>query len=237
VPGKVYFVGAGPGSTDYLTLRGRDLLATAEVLAYDALADDRLLDFVPPTCQRLDVGKRGGKISPSQAEIDRLLVEYCGRGKRVVRLKGGDPFVFGRCTSEIAALEAAGYAYEVVPGISAALAAPLLAGIPLTDATLGRAFAVASGHDPDSLDWEALGRIDTLIILMGGRNLETICDRLVRYGRSPQTPIAIVKWAGRPEQTVWRGTLETIVDRVAGEKLSPTVMAIGEVAKLNLLVS
>lgn len=231
--GKVYLVGSGPGSLDYLTVRGQQLLCQAKVLVYDALADDRLLNLVPADCECLNVGKRGGRPSTPQSEIDRLLVERASEGKLVVRLKSGDPFIFGRSTSELQALVEAGCPFEVVPGISSVLAAPLLAGIPLTDKVLSRCFAVLSGHDPDALDWQALAQIDTLVVLMGGRRLGEIIARLIRYGRSRQTPIAIIRWAGRPEQQVWMGTLADIGDRVRGESLSPTVMVIGEVANLR----
>lgn len=231
--GKVYLVGAGPGDIDYLTVRGQQLLSQAEVLVYDALADDRLLQWVKPECRQVDVGKRGGKPSPPQSEINEILVRYGKQGKQVVRLKSGDPFVFGRCTSEIQALVKADCPFEVVPGISSALAAPLLAGIPLTDPVLSRGFAVVSGHDPLALDWEALVRIETVVVLMGGIQLLEIVRLLQRYGKSSQTPIAVIRWAGRPQQRVWTGTLENIVRRTANESLSPTVIVIGEVVGLR----
>lgn len=231
--GKVYLVGAGPGDIEYLTVRGQRLLSQAEVLVYDALADDRLLQWVLPKCLQVDVGKRGGKPSPPQSDINNLLVEYCQQGKQVVRLKSGDPFIFGRCASEIQALVEAHCPFEVVPGISAALAAPLLAGIPLTDPVLSRGFAVVSGHDPLALDWEALVRMETLVVLMGGSQLLEIVRLLQRYGKSSQTSIAVIRWAGRTQQKIWTGTLENIVRRTAGESLSPTVIVIGEVVGLR----
>ena len=151
--GKVYLVGAGPGDVAYLTLRAQELLTAAEVLVYDALVDAQLLQMVTPICLKLDMGKRGGRPSTPQAEINQLLVEQCQLGKQVVRLKSGDPFIFGRSSSEIEALIAAGCPFEVVPGISSALAAPILAGIPLTDPVLSRCFAVLTAHDPEALDW------------------------------------------------------------------------------------
>lgn len=231
--GKVYLVGAGPGDIEYLTVRGQHLLSLAEVLVYDALADDRLLQWVPPECVRIDVGKRGGQPSPPQSEINQLLVKYCQQGQQVVRLKSGDPFIFGRSTSEIQALVEAKCPFEVVPGISSALAAPLLAGIPLTDPVLSRGFAVVSGHDPLALDWEALVRMETLVVLMGGTQLIEIVRLLQRSGKSSQTAIAIIRWAGRDRQQVWTGNLENIVRRVSGESLSPTVIVIGEVVGLR----
>ena len=170
--GKVYLVGAGVGDERYLTIRGRELLTQAEVLIYDALVDQNLVRLVPLNCIQICVGKRGGKVSTPQAEINQLLINYCCQGKQVVRLKSGDPFVFGRANEEIAALEAADYDFELIPGISSTLAAPLLAGIPLTDKYLSRGYMVLSGHQPEHFDWSALAKIDTLVILMGGRSLE-----------------------------------------------------------------
>ena len=231
--GKVYLIGAGPGDVAYLTVLAYNLLAVAQVLVYDALVDGQLLQCVPPNCLKLDMGKRGGKFSTSQIEINNLLVKYCQQGKLVVRLKSGDPFIFGRCSSEIEALKAAGCEFEVVPGISSALAAPLLAGIPLTDPVLSRCFAVFTAHEPSSLDWEALSRLETLVILMGGQNLSEIVHRLWQQGRSRSTPVAIIHWAGTPQQEIWTGTLETIVEQTSGVSLSPAVIVIGEVVELR----
>ena len=231
--GKVFLVGAGPGNVEYLTVRAQQLLSEAEVLIYDALVDDRLLALVPPNCIQFDVGKRGGSPSTPQAEINKLLVEQCRQGNQVVRLKSGDPFIFGRATSEILALQEAGCPFEVVPGLSSALAAPLLAGIPLTDSVLSRSFAVVSAHEPDELDWEALARLETLVILMGGRHLDEIVQHLQRHGRSLSSPIAVIRDGGRPEQEVWVGTLNNIVEQTANYSLSPTVIVIGEVVGLR----
>ncbi len=227
--GKVYLVGAGPGDVAYLTVKAYNLLAVAQVLVYDALVDAELLELVPPNCLNLDVGKRGGKLSTSQVEINNLLVKYCQQGNRVIRLKSGDPFVFGRSTSEIEALQAAGCDFEVVPGISSALAAPLFAGIPLTDPVLSRCFAVFTGHEPEALDWEALSRLETLVILMGGQHLYEILSRLLEQGRSHLTPVAIIHWAGTSQQKIWTGTLSTILEQTSGVSLSPAVIVIGEV--------
>lgn len=230
--GKVYLVGAGPGDIGYLTVRAQQLLTGADVLVYDALVDAQL-QLVPSDCIKLDVGKRGGQLSTPQAEINRLLVEHCLGGKQVVRLKSGDPFIFGRSSSEIEALIAANCAFEVVPGISSALAAPLLAGIPLTDPVLSRCFAVLTAHEPDELDWEALAQIETLVILMGGKQLGEIVHQLVRHGRSLQTPIALIQWAGCPQQQIWTAKLKNIVEQTAGVSLSPVVIVIGEVVRLR----
>ncbi|RMF68125.1 MAG: uroporphyrinogen-III C-methyltransferase [Cyanobacteria bacterium J069] len=231
--GFVSIIGAGPGEADYLTLRGQARLINAEAIVYDALISPDLLSLAPADCQRIHVGKRGGQPSLDQSAIDRLLVELCQQGLRVVRLKSGDPFVFGRTTSEIQALQASECAFEVVPGISSALAGPLLAGIPLTDPVLSRSFAVVSAHDPDALDWQALSGIDTLVVLMGARQLSIIVERLIARGRSPQTPVAIIRWAGHPQQQVWLSTLEAVVRQTAHETLSPAVITIGDVVALR----
>lgn len=231
--GKVYLVGAGLGDVGYLTVKAQQLLAEADVLIYDALVDAQLLQLVKLNCLKLDVGKRGGKLSTPQAEINQLLVKHCLEGKLVVRLKSGDPFIFGRSTSEIQALIKAGCAFEVVPGISSALAAPLLAGIPLTDPVLSRCFAVLTAHDPEQLDWEALTQIETLVILMGGQQLAEIVQQLLRHGRSRQTPIAVIRWAGCLQQQIWTDKLENIVAQTAGVSLSPVVIVIGEVVRLR----
>jgi uroporphyrinogen III methyltransferase / synthase len=233
--GKVYLVGAGPGRVEYLTLRGQQLLQQADVIIYDALVDSQLLSLSGQGCLYLDVGKRGGRPSVSQPEINRLLVEACQQGKQVVRLKSGDPLVFGRGISEIEALQAANCDLEVIPGLSSALAAPLLAGIPLTHPELSRCFTVLTAHAPEQLEWRALARMETLVILMAGQRLPEIILHLQDYGRSPQTPVAVVRWAGRPEQTIWRGSLADIVAKTAGEDLSPAVVIVGQVAGLSLL--
>jgi uroporphyrinogen III methyltransferase/synthase len=231
--GKVYIVGAGPGDFAYLTARAQQLLNLAEVIIYDALVDNHLLQLVPSNCLKLDVGKRGGKPSTPQAEINQLLVEHCRSGRQVVRLKSGDPFIFGRSVAEIQSLIAAGCPFEVVPGISSALAAPLLAGIPLTDPVMSRCFAVTTAHEPEQLNWEALTSIETLVILMGGQQLPEIVHQLLRHGRSPHTPVAIIRWAGTPQQQIWTAPLENIVEQTAGVSLSPAVIVIGEVVGLR----
>jgi uroporphyrinogen III methyltransferase / synthase len=231
--GIVYLVGSGPGSLAYLTVRGQRLLNRAEVLIYDALVDSELLELVSDRCLQLDVGKRGGQPSVEQSEINRLLVEHCQQGRQVVRLKSGDPFIFGRCTAEIEALNRARCAFEVVPGISSALAAPLLAGIPLTDPVLSRCFAVLSAHDLEALDWQVLAQIETLVILMGGKHLAEIVARLQHKQRSPQTPIAVIRWASQPQQQIWVGTLATIAQQTDRQSLSPCIIVIGEVVGLR----
>lgn len=231
--GKVFLVGSGPGDVAYITIQAQQILAKADVLLYDALVDRDLLGLVPNTCLTVDVGKRGGQPSMVQADINSLLVKHCQQGQRVVRLKSGDPFIFGRCHSEIQALQAANCAYEVVPGLSSALVAPLLAGIPLTDPVLSRCFAVLSAHDPNALSWQTLAQLETLVILMGGQQLPEIVHRLQAHGRSPQTPIAIIRWAGRSQQQIWDGALVDILEQTSGEALSPCIIVVGQVARLR----
>ena len=231
--GKVYIVGAGPGDLAYLTIRAQQILTQAEVLIYDALVDRSLLNLVPANCLVVDVGKRGGKPSMPQAEIDLLLVEYAQTANTVVRLKSGDPFIFGRVTAELDALIAANCEYEVVPGLSTALVAPLLAGIPLTDPVLSRCFAVITAHFPDDLDWDALARMQTIVILMGTRTLSEIVAQLLKHDRSPTTPIAIIRWAGTPQQQVWVSDLEGVISTTANVELSPSVIIVGQVVRLR----
>ncbi len=229
--GKVYLVGAGPGDVDYLTVKAYRLLAKAEVLIYDALVEEQLLKLVPDNCLKIHVGKRGGLPSTPQAEINDLLVKYCQQGKLVLRLKSGDPFIFGRCILEIQALITAGCDFEAIPGISSVTAAPLFAGIPLTDAVMSKCFAVLSAHQPDILDWEALSRLDTLVLLMGGKHLSEIVQQLIRYGKDKSTPVAIIHKAGTSQQQVWIGNLSTIVEQVKTVRLSPAVIVTGEVVR------
>ena len=231
--GKVYLVGAGPGAADYLTVKAHRLLTEAEVLVHDALIDPGILELLPQTCEVHCVGKRGGQPSWPQADIDQLLVELCQRGKQIVRLKSGDPFIFGRTTSEIQTLKTYGCRFEVVPGLSAAMVAPLLASIPLTDPVLASNFAVLTAHDLDLHNWDALVHMAVLVVLMGGKALPNICDRLLQRNKRPETPVAIVRWASQPQQQIWEGTLLTITQQTKGEKLSPCIIIIGEVVGLR----
>lgn len=231
--GIVYLVGAGPGDRTYLTLQAYSLLSQAEVLVHDALVDNRVLEVVPSRCHRVDVGKRGGQKSTPQDEINQLLVQFCQQGNRVIRLKSGDPFIFGRCTTEIDALRQSGCQFEVIPGLSSAFAAPLLAGIPLTDPVLSRCVAVLSAHDLEGINWDALTQLETLVILMGTRHLSDIVEQLQQHGQSSKTPIAVIRWAGQSKQHVWAGTLETILQKTARQVLSPAVIVVGEVVGLR----
>ncbi|MDB9529249.1 uroporphyrinogen-III C-methyltransferase [Oscillatoria sp. CS-180] len=231
--GKVYLVGAGPGAANLLTVQAHQLLNQAEVLVHDALVNPDVLALVPDECEIHAVGKRGGQPSWSQSNIDQLLVNLCQQEKQVVRLKSGDPFIFGRTISEIQALKAANCEFEVIPGLSSATTAPLLAHIPLTDAVLGSQFTVLTAHDLELHDWQALSKMATLVILMGGKALPEICDRLIHYGKRPETPVAIIRWASQPQQQIWTGTLLTIVQQTKGEQRSPCIIVIGEVVGLR----
>ena len=235
--GKVYLLGAGPGRIDYLTCRGQALLSQADALVYDALVDSSLLQQLSADCELWHVGKRGGLPSTSQAKINQLLVKLCQQRKQVIRLKAGDPFVFGRAAAEIQALKAANCEFEVVPGVSSALVAPLLASIPLTDPVLSSGFGVFTAHDLDALNWGAIARLQTLVFLMGGRQLQAICDRLLAQQKRPDTPIAIIRWAGQPQQHIWQGTLLSIAQIVGAAKLSPCIIVIGEVVALRQYLS
>ena len=231
--GQVAIVGAGPGNVDYLTEQARQRLRQANVLVYDALVDPAVLQLVPADCEQHLMGKRGGKPSTPQLEISQMLVKLAQQGKRVVRLKSGDPFVFGRVSAEIQALQAAHCPFEVIPGLSSALAAPLFAGIPLTDPVLSRGFGVFTAHVLDALDWPRISRLDTLVFLMGGRNLAEICQRLQTHGQRGNTPIAVIRWAGQSRQQLWQGTVLNIAQQTRGVKLSPCVVVVGEVVRLR----
>ncbi len=231
--GKVYLVGAGIGNIDYLTIKAKDLITKAEILIYDDLINQKLLDFAPENCLKIAVGKRGGEHSTPQSKINGLLVNYCLKGDQVIRLKSGDPFIFGRANEEIQALKEAECDYELIPGISSALASPLFAEIPLTDKNLSQYFTVLTGHNIESLNWSALAKIDTLVILMGGKTLPEIIRKLLLYHKSIHTPIAIIKNCGFPEQEIWLGTLNNILNKTKNIKLSPSVIIMGEVVKLS----
>jgi len=230
--GKVFIVGAGIGGVEFLTIRARDLISVAEVIISDALVDRQLLDLAPPKCDRLIAGKRGGQESIKQDEINQMLVNYCLQGKRVVRLKSGDPWIFGRSLPEILALQAANCEWEVVAGISSAIAAPMLAGIPLTEVESSSCFAVMTGHDLRQLPWEAIAQIPTLVILMGTNNLAGLLEKL-SAGKATDTEIAIVRWCGRVDQQVWVGTLADIQSKLPEGSLSPSVIIVGEVVKFH----
>jgi len=235
--GIVYLVGAGPGDPGLLTRRGHDLLAIAEVVVYDHLAAPRLLDLAPPGALRISAGKSIGHCTLAQAEINDVLVEHARLGRRVVRLKGGDPYVFGRGAEEAEHLRAHGIPFLVVPGVTAALGATSYAGIPVThrDAASAVAFVTGHGHDePDSpgrLDWPALARFPgTLVVYMGVTRLAALCRTLIREGKSPSTPAAMVQSGTTARQRTVVGTLDDIPDLVARSGLGPpALLVVGDV--------
>jgi uroporphyrin-III C-methyltransferase / precorrin-2 dehydrogenase / sirohydrochlorin ferrochelatase len=230
--GLVSLVGAGPGDPDLLTRRALARLAEADVVYYDALVPAELVELAP-RARRFFVGKRAGRPSIAQETITRLLVRAGRRGQRVVRLKCGDPFVLGRGGEEALALEAAGIAFEIVPGVSSAVAAPALAGIPVTHRGLASGFAVLSGHAPATygpiLDGIAPETV-TLVVLMGVAQRGAIAARLIGRGWAAATPVALVYAAGTPTALTWRGTLATLADAPWTEQ--PGTLVIGAVAAL-----
>lgn len=230
--GRVFLVGAGPGDAELLTLKARRLLAAASVAVVDDLVGAGVRALLPRGCEVVHVGKRGGrKDSARQEDIDALLVARSRAGHVVVRLKGGDPMVFGRVHSEIRALARAGCAFEVVPGISSALAAPSVVNIPVTHKLLSRSFLVVSGHKPAEMDFRTLASVDTLLVLMATRTLPAICAGLIDSGRPGDTPVALVHSGTNPDQLTVLGTLQDMPDRIAGRSLSPAIVVVGAVAK------
>ncbi len=240
-PGKVYLVGAGPGDPGLITLRGKYLLERAEVVVYDYLANPRLLAYVPPGAELIYAGKKGGGLHAfTQESINRLLVEHAKRGKMVVRLKGGDPFIFGRGAEEIEELASEGIEFEVVPGVTSATAAATYAGIPITHREYTASVAFVTGHeDPtkkfSTIAWDKLATgAGTIVIYMGIKTLPDITKKLIDYGRSPETPVAVVRWASTPQQHTVVGTLATISDVVQQAGITPPALVIvGEVVKLR----
>jgi uroporphyrinogen III methyltransferase/synthase len=239
-PGTVYLVGAGPGDPELLTLKGRRVLGEADVVVYDYLVATELLNLAKPSCERLFVGKRGGQFCRPQTEIDETLVRLALEGKTVVRLKGGDPFVFGRGGEEASALAAAGISFEIVPGVTSALAAAAYAGIPLTHRSHSSSIVLLTGHEDPSkpgstVHWEDYARLKaTLCIYMGVKNLATIADRLEAGGLPADTPAAIVQSATTEAHRRTLGTLGTLAELAARERIeAPAMIIIGEVAAFS----
>ncbi|MFC1987537.1 uroporphyrinogen-III C-methyltransferase [Chloroflexota bacterium] len=238
--GKVYLVGAGPGDPGLITVKGLELLQQAAVIVYDRLLDDRLLALATPAAERIYVGKAAGSHTKSQDEINQLLVAKAKEGKTVVRLKGGDPFVLGRGGEEAEVLAASGILFEIVPGVTSAVAVPAYAGIPVTHRGLASSFAVITGHeDPGkeatSLNWEKLATgVGTLVFLMGMKNLPEIVARLVEFGRPADTPVAVIGEGTRPGQKTVVGSLSDIVAKVKDSHLSPpAITVVGQVVDLR----
>jgi len=236
--GKVYLVGAGPGDPGLLTLKGRDCLARADVVVYDRLVSPSILKFAPAGAELVYAGKSPEGHTLTQEEINALLVARARAGATVVRLKGGDPFVFGRGGEEAEALAAAGVPFEVVPGVTAAVAVPAYAGIPVTHRQYTSSLAIVTGHEadgdaPPALRWEALAHAaGTLVFLMGTRNLPEIVARLTAAGLPAETPVAVIRWGTLPRQRTVTGTLGDIAERAKGVA-NPAVVVVGRVVELR----
>lgn len=238
--GKVYLVGAGPGDPGLLTLKGKECLEQADVVLYDYLANPVLLQYAPVMAQRLYIGRRGRGQYQDQADINRLLIERAKEGNVVVRLKGGDPFVFGRGGEEAEAMAAAGVEFEVVSGVTAAVAVPAYAGIPVTHRTLASTVTFVTGHEdptkPETLlEWPKLANVSgTLVFMMGMKNLPSIVAHLLAEGRSPDQPVAAIRWGTKADQQTIVGTLADIVEKTEAAQLEPpTVIVVGEVVRLR----
>ncbi len=236
-PGKVILVGAGPGDPDLLTLRAVERIRAADVLVYDRLIHDGVLALAKPSTEKLYMGKEPGHHT-RQDDIHVLLVERARQGKLVVRLKGGDPFLFGRGGEEVEYLAEHGISFEVVPGVSSCLSAPLSAGIAVTHRESSSSVVVVTGHNADGrenrVDWEAVARIDTSVFLMGVHNIETIAQRLIAAGRSPATPAAMIQMAFSESARVVTGTLENIAAEVRRANVEPpATLVVGEVVRLR----
>ncbi|GAC1331531.1 MAG: hypothetical protein NVSMB22_23580 [Chloroflexota bacterium] len=241
--GFVSLIGAGPGDPELLTVRGLARLRDADVVVYDRLIQPTLLEEVPHGAERVFVGKASGQAVMSQRAIEAVLIDRAHAGKRVVRLKGGDPFVFGRGAEEVEALTAAGIPYEVVPGITSAVAVPASAGIPVTHRDLSSMVTVVTGHeDPDktagAVDWAWLARgTGTLVVLMGLERLDAICNRLIAKGRSPDTPAAAISAGTLPQQRTVTASLFDLAWAVERRELrSPAIIVVGEVVRFPEMI-
>ncbi len=236
--GEVFLVGAGPGDPELLTLRALKLIERADVVLYDNLVSEAILDLIPPSVERIYVGKRRANHALRQEEINELLVAQARAGKRVLRLKGGDPFMFGRGGEEIDSLSANGIPFEVVPGITAALGVAAFAGIPLTHRDHAQACLFVTGHLKDGsmdLDWTALARPrQTVVVYMGLLCLPILCAKLIEHGQSPDLPAAVVQHGTAPTQRVVAGSLATLPDLAARADLhGPTLIIVGDVVRLR----
>jgi len=236
--GKVYLVGAGPGHPDLLTIRAAELLKTAEVIVYDRLIQDEVLALAKPSAEKIFMGKPLGRHCSRQDEIHNLLIRKAREGKTVVRLKGGDPFLFGRGGEEAEYLAEHGISFEVVPGVSSCLSAPLSAGIAVTHRDSASSVAIVTGHQAsehdDRVDWHALSKVDTLVVLMGIHNLEHITRKLMAAGLAPDTPAAIIQMAFWEGERVLASTLGAIVEDARRAAIEPpATLVIGEAVRLR----
>ncbi len=234
--GIVYIVGAGPGDPGLITVKGLDCLRRADVVLYDRLVPSELLAEAAPDAEFIDVGKAPGRHRCPQDEINAMMIAHARQGQVVVRLKGGDPFIFGRGGEEAEALAHAGIRFEIIPGISSAIAVPAYAGIPVTHREFASTFTVITGHlcGPDSLsiEWDSLPRNGTLVFLMGVSHFPEIVRQLLAHGRAPGTPAAVIHAGTTPEQTVVEGTLNDIVEKARGIR-PPATIVIGDVVGLR----
>lgn len=237
--GKVYIVGAGPGDVDLITVKGLRCIQQADVILYDRLINNELLTYAKAGAKLIFCGKLPNQHAMIQENINLALVNYASQGKIVTRLKGGDPFVFGRGAEEAEVLAENGIPFEIVPGITSGIAAPAYAGIPVTHRDLGSSFAIVTGHmregKGDSIQWESLAKgIDTLAIYMGVGNLPYICHQLLTNGKPATTPVALVHMGTFEQQQTVIGTLETIVDIATHERIkNPSIIIVGQVVSLH----
>ncbi|HDZ62432.1 MAG TPA: uroporphyrinogen-III C-methyltransferase [Nitrospirae bacterium] len=238
--GKVYIVGAGPGDIGLLTLKGLKCLQTAQVVIYDFHLNAQVLNYINHDAEFIYAGKRGGQHHMTQDEINRTLIEKAKQGKKICRLKGGDPFVFGRGGEEAEALAGEGIEFEVVPGVSSAVAAPAYAGIPLTHRLYSSSFAVVPGYEDvtkkeSSIDWTKLATgVGTIVFLMTVKNIEEVCKKLIENGRKPETAVAVIRWGTRADQKTIVSDLKNIARVVKEEDIRPpAVMVVGDVVKLR----
>ncbi|WP_338471766.1 uroporphyrinogen-III C-methyltransferase [Niallia sp. XMNu-256] len=238
--GKVYLVGAGPGDIGLITVKGLEAIKEADVILYDRLANPKLLDYAPAHCELIYGGKLPDKHTLRQERINAILVEKAQEGKTVVRLKGGDPGVFGRVGEEAEELAQAEVEFEMIPGITSGIAAPLYAGIPVTHREFGETFAVVTAHNKSKdgkpvLDWKSLANgIDTIAFYMGVGNLPYICENLIANGKSPDTPVALIHWGTFGRQKTLEGTLATIADLVVANGFSnPAITLVGDIVALR----
>lgn len=238
--GKVYLVGAGPGDPGLLTVKAKTLIECADVVVFDALVSEPILGLINPRAERIHAGKRRGRHSMSQAEITQLLHQKAYEHAVVVRLKGGDPFVFGRGGEEMSDLMAAGIAVEVVPGITAGIAAPAYAGIPVTHRGYSSSVTFVTGHESTGkyrpeVNWQAIAQAsETVVIYMGVHNLPNITESLMSAGLAGETPIALIRWGTRPEQEELVGTLSNIVEKVESIAFkAPAIAIVGKVVDLK----
>lgn len=237
--GKVYLIGAGPGDPGLLTLKGKEILSIAEVVIYDYLVNPELLNYCKESAEKIYVGKKGGEHTLPQNKINELLVNKAKEGKLVVRLKGGDPFLFGRGGEEVEELQKHNIPFEIVPGVSSALAVPAYAGIPLTHRNYTSTLALVTGHeaqekDKTQVNFTALSQIGTLVFLMGVKNLPYLVENLIKEGKSPDTSCAIIQWGTTPFQKTVTGTLSDILEKAKNAQItSPAIIVVGEVVKLR----